>query len=347
MNFSATFYIYFAITVVAWPLLFRFRKADPRKTPMLSFLTMITLAYSFQTVSNFVFPTPHRDGDPFFIRIHLFTWFVHFLSMTIALFHLSRIKKGIPKKSQRIIAQATLSTTLTGLVATYFFYFVWIDQVPFRHLPSNFPEFIFVESYYLGGAILLFLTLRNLVDIVLHEKRLAQRARAIFSGLAVSLGWLYYVIKAIFALLAILLNLSNSNYPIFFQHVETLTLYLLISVVVLWAVVFLPSHITIMLATPFDYIRKVVTLNYLQEVLQRISPTVKPVSLQAFREVDLSIIETATHIMDLRDTALSDTVAGSSHQWLHSIKDSTDIWDVVESCVALRHRIKSNAIDVI
>lgn len=339
MILAPMFFVYALISMTAWLAWIIFRRADNRKTSMRKFLYFLAVAYSFQAVANLVFPTPNRDNDPFFVRIHLFTWFAHFFTMNIALFHLTRTKKGRSLAEQQF-AYITLVLSLTGIVATYILHLFRISNVPFRHLPGNLPEWIFVECYYITGAMFIFLTVKNLLGVALHEKLLVQRARSLFSLLSAFLGLIYYLIKVFFSTSAFLLNISSSNYLPLFEKIEAITLFLMIAVALSWAMVLLPSGVIIYFAIPLDFFRKIVLLFQLHDMLRQIHKPVKRVSFNVLRDLDLAIIEIVTKILDIRDLLLSAESVSPKYLTLLSIKDSSDIWEVIESCVTIRHNLK-------
>lgn len=324
------FFALIALNLWAW---YKLQNSDAHKQYLRPLMLVIVWHYLYLFLADLTFPETGESNGFINDKIQLFAWIIIFLSTAGFVVVITKSENGVSRIENGFFGNSLIPIYL--IANLIILYLSVMEKAIFQALPKDLSTFIFVGMYYLFTALGFIGSSKYFAKRKVHAS-LQTSARAVLVFLASSIGGFYWSIKFILVTASLFLvhffNLS------ILSKIDQFTKWGFAAILILLMFLFLPDHF-------FNSISQWPLINFFwgRNVLAALTDVLEKTGCSSqlvFKhDLDLAIVEAVTRIMDMRGLTIEGQTDEKS-QFLLEVKDSTDIREVIESCLALSRKLK-------
>ncbi len=320
------------------------------RTSWLSTL-FLALAMTFQVASA-------KSG----LQAHLFFWYLAYVTISLAIYFSALSNAYHNYSRMRHWATVMLIVNLSLLGYLHFFYISKITWMPDHHIPRNLPEWIYMTTLFVYGAILGGVPIIEHIRDYSKETAIPTRTRYVTLIIARTASTSYFLIKILRATVGFFSPTYAELDTLLTAHDIALGI-----TGIFWIGMFLPNKFLMQISTPGIFLSKYLAYGRLRKIPQYFSTfqtDLSPISLvnepdsfwDLLANLNFYLYRTVIHILDIKQ-GLEGTLSENKHiSWdairqhkakhlhlaLKSVEDDRDYWLLIHDYakVALQLRIK-------
>lgn len=240
-----------------------------------------------------------------FIGLPNFGWLISYASITLAVYFSGAACYLILKQRRPRIVSWSVLVTLTALITIYSIGIVTLPEKPDHTIPELLPEAIFMGTLYIYAAVFCIIPIVTFTRLFLDEQVVSARLRWL---VAASLSF-----AAAFALtMKIVLTMfvfrdSDSSALVMLSPAISVSIGL---VGILFPISFLPNEWYQIMARPFEFTGKAISLHRLKALQARLNTLCPPVIekkmsvRESFNDLDFHLYRTVIAILDAKQTLI-------------------------------------------
>lgn len=334
MLFSHLFtFLFVALIALNLMALYKFQNSNIFKQYMQPLLLMILWQYLYLLLTDLIFPETSESYIFITDKIQQFAWSITLLSTAVFVVVITKSENNVFRVESGFFGNFLIPIYL--IANLIMLYITVMEKAVFQAIPEDLNTFIFVGMYYLVTVIGFVVGSKYFAKRKVHAS-IQTSARAVLAFLASSIGVIYWGLKFILVTVSFL-QVHFFNLSIF-PKVEPFTKWGFITFLLLLILLSLPDQFFKRI-TQLPSIKKIWGRNVLAALTDLLDKTGHSSPLVYGHDLDLAIIESVTKIMDLRGLIIAGQMDEKSRLLLE-VKDSTDIREIIESCVILSRKLK-------
>lgn len=296
------------------------------------------------------------------LQAHLLFWYLAYITISLAIYFSALSNAYHNYGRMRHWATVLLIGNLSILSYLYVFYISKITWMPDHHIPKNLPEWMYMITLFVYGAILGGVPIIEHIRDYSKETAIPTRTRYVALMIARIASTIYFLIKILRATVGYFSPTYGELDNLLIIHDIALGI-----TGIFWIGMFLPNQFLMQVSTPFIFLSKYLAYGRLQKIpqyfsafqtdLSPISVVNEPDSLwDLLANLNFYLYRTVIHILDIKKhlegvfdekkyllwDAENLQKAQTLRTALEGVEDDRDYWLLIHdySKVALQLRIK-------